>query len=95
MGVAGVTRQGNKSSCNGVAPKLRATLGPKPAWRHLPPAWRNLTSRTTRYSAVETTQVNTNMSSQDAYVRHQAVVPDKIPTGEYPVSQLRSHALCN
>merc|ERR1712137_1004327 len=31
------------------------------------------------------TQVNTNMSSQDAYVRHQAVVPDKIPTGEYPL----------
>ncbi|CAN9367103.1 unnamed protein product [Alternaria alternata] len=25
------------------------------------------------------------MSSQDAYVRHQAVVPDKIPTGEYPL----------
>ena len=28
------------------------------------------------------------MSSQDAAVRHQAVVPDKVPTGEYPVSQL-------
>jgi hypothetical protein len=49
----------------------------------------------TRYSAVETTKVNTNMSSQDAAVRHQAVVPDKIPTGEYPVSQLRAYALCN
>ncbi|KAF2997609.1 hypothetical protein E8E13_003746 [Curvularia kusanoi] len=25
------------------------------------------------------------MSSQDAAVRHQAVVPDKVPTGEYPL----------
>ena len=35
------------------------------------------------------------MSAQDAYVRHQAVVPDKIPTGEYPVSQLQRGKMRN
>jgi hypothetical protein len=29
---------------------------------------------------------NMTTSSQDAHVRHQAIVPDKVPTGEYPVS---------
>jgi hypothetical protein len=29
---------------------------------------------------------STTMSATDAAVRHQAVVPDKVPTGEYPVS---------
>ena len=28
------------------------------------------------------------MSSQDNAVRHQVIVPDKVPTGEYPVRQL-------
>lgn len=36
---------------------------------------------------------NATMSSAaDSAVRHQAVVPDKLPTGEYPVSQL---LVCN
>ncbi|KAG9379638.1 hypothetical protein A1F94_009994 [Pyrenophora tritici-repentis] len=33
------------------------------------------------------------MSSQDAAVRHQAVVPDKIPTGEYPLIDNDPYAL--
>jgi hypothetical protein len=64
--------------------------------RHLPSVV-NLTSPDSTTSIISRHQdtTNSNMSSQDAAVRHQAVVPDKIPTGEYPVSPLAPKHVLN
>jgi hypothetical protein len=86
-----VTRQANKSSENGRRGSSEP-LGQSPHAALAAPS--NLTSPT-RPKHLRSRDSNTIMSSQDAAVRHQAVVPDKIPTGEYPVSQLLRDSVCN